>query len=826
MTTVRSQSRRLVAPGVAILLGVAFIAATLTLGASFRNGVVKSMAGTIGDASVVVGRDYSVENAKVISPAMADDVRKLAGVTGVRAVAQGSATLDNGDNGSFMFLQNVPPTSKDTKLTQGRLPKASGEVLVNESAAELLELKVGDKVTIKLQRVIDNTKDESKIDVSIVGVLDAGYDVTPYPTQPQLFAIDSDALSWTQGGYEYLYVYGDGSQQDLAAKVKAVPSISDAKLIVKTADDEARQRIDNTSSGADAMQGFLLAFGILALFVGALVVANTFSILVAQRTRQFALLRCIGATTRQVFGMVVREGLLLSAVAGAAGVVVGVGLTATAIPLLGDLLPVDGLALDWTSVVIPLAAGILVTLLAAIAPARGATRVAPVAALRPQLTPLTKRRAGKVQIVIGVVLLVAGIALLVVGAMQKENGVYIALPGGLVSAVGMLMLGGVWVPGLIGLLGRLVRRAGVPAELAVDNARRNPSRAASTASALLIGVTLVTMMTVGAASATATTTRELNNFFAADAAVYATDSLSDETLAKLRGVQGVAGLATFYMGNITISRDNQGIGLAAYGESKESATVVRSTRALDLLAPDVIVVPEQFALGGNAILDGDQLQVSSDNSDVQMTLKAKVLPGQGNFVVTKENMLKLDPKALRGAWLRVADDADAAKTITRVNNALSDVQGAMADGPAVQRQQVQQSIDAALLVVVGLLAVSVLISLVGVGNTLGLAVLERTQEVGLLRALGLTRRQTRSMIGIEALMLGFAAVVVGLVFGTGYAIAGTKALLGDTSSLTIVVPWLRLVLITAIGLGAAWLASVVPSNRAARISPQEALATE
>ena len=295
----------------------------------------------------------------------------------------------------------------------------------------------------------------------------------------------------------------------MKTSVAAMSDVKAAELKVQTGAEYLADQRKQIKDALDTITNFLLGFAGVALFVGALVIANTFSILVAQRSRQLALLRCVGATRSQVFRTVIGEALLMGIVGGVVGVLGG-GVFAFVLVQIGKgfKLGLDEFAITPTGILVPLAIAIAITLFAAFRPALRATRVSPLAALQPQLVPIAGRRASLPVLIGGAVLFAAGLAGLLYGAIKPgyteataTTFVIVGIVGGVLNVVGVLMLGTVIVPALSRLVGVIpARLGGVPGQLAVENSRRNPSRATATASALLIGVTLITMATVGAAS--------------------------------------------------------------------------------------------------------------------------------------------------------------------------------------------------------------------------------------------------------------------------------------------------------------------------------------
>jgi putative ABC transport system permease protein len=589
--------------------------------------------------------------------------------------------------------------------------------------------------------------------------------------------------------------------------------------------DEQRQVVKQTLA---LITNFLLGFAAVALFVGALVIANTFSILVAQRSRQLALLRCVGAVRSQVFRTVIGEALLMGVIGGVAGVIGG-GLFAFVVVQIGKAASwgLNDFAITPTAILVPLGIAVAITLFAAFRPALRATRVSPLAALQPQLEPVTGRRASLPVLVAGAVLTAAGIGGLLYGAIKPRwtsdtntSFVVIGIVGGFAGIVGILMLGTVIVPALARLVGMIpTRLGGVPGRLAAENSRRNPKRATATASALLIGITLISMATVGASTANATEQRALDRKFPSDLTVLADGGISTSVLQRIRQVSVVSAAEIVGMSGAQINGGTETATIL--GMDSNVRDVLRYPAYVDGLADDTVIVPAQMkiAAGSLVTLVGDKGTVS---------LRAVVLSASPESpVVTLTTLNRIDSYVERQAWVKLTDTSDPNIKIETLSSELQDVPGVQLTGGVQERQGIQQILNIVLGVVIGLLGASVLVAIVGISNTLSLSVLERTRESALLRALGLTRPQLRAMFGVEAMVLAGVGVLLGIALGIGFGIAGSFALLNKSISEVVVeIPWLYLVGILAFGLGAGWLASVLPSIRAGKVQPASALAAE
>lgn len=814
------ERRRLIPTILAVLLGVAFLAATLIMSATMKASITSQTAASVEGADAVVVADPST----TLPVAATQAISRASGVTGVDPTI--STTLRATHSGGMSMVEgHLTPSSGQRTLVSGRLPRSAGEALVNPL---MIDTGVRQGSTLTLLGT-DNASTPQQ--VRVVGV------ITPAPrvsmnTDSQQVYTDSRTLMAARGtpGYDTVYVTGTGGQQAVAQAVKKVPGMDSAGITVRTADAERAELTRQSLAGSGALTGFMGAFAAIAVAVAAIVIVNTFAILVAQRTRSLALARCVGATRRQVRNSVLIEALATGVIGSILGLAVGTGLSQLLVSLGRSRmnLPLQSvIALDPVSLLAPAAVGILVTVLAALPPARRATLVPPVAALSP-VPPEPTRRVGRVRLAIGAVLFFAGAGLLVYGAIgTKVTGLALVagIAGGLASFVGVLILAIVVIPRLALSLGRLAARlGGVPAELATENTQRNPGRAASTVSALLVGVTLIVMTAVGAATAQTSVNKALDEHFPTDAIVTSDSGrLPDRLLDAVRGADGVAAAGEVSSGQATLTAGGRTQRVDVAGYSAGALAALRDTEALAGLDDRHVVVRAP------SVTTGQKVTIRNGQRSLELVAVAQPTDQRApSIALSAATMERILPDAA-GSQILVryaagTSPSDATASITR---AISPIPGASIISAASSRDEIQRVVTIMLALVIGLLAISVVIALVGVGNTLGLSVLERTREIGLLRALGLTRRQVRAMFGHEAVLESVAAVVVGLVLGTGYGIAGTYAMLGSQGADVIVsLPWLQLAAVAAIAMAAGWLASVIPGRHAARVSPSVALAGE
>jgi putative ABC transport system permease protein len=841
LKSVRAHKRRLLATCLAVMFGVAFLSATLVVGdtmtAGFSDIFAESNAGT--DAVVrnatQVGEDDIVERGRVD----ADLAQQIAAVDGVAAAAPeiwgyGRIVGADGDplggNGPPTFAANwiTDDGLNPYDLAEGRPPAAPGEAVVDKGAAEEGDLAIGDTTTIRVPEPVE---------VTIVGLASfAGAD-SAGPTTYAAFTTD-----WASE----LLLPGEPDKAT-SIRVAAEPGVSQAELVdrldpVLPDGVESLTGAQLTAEMEDDIQGDFLGFFSQALLVFAgvsLVVAtfsiyNTFSILVAQRTRESALLRALGASRGQVLRSIAVEALAVGIVASAVGIAAGIGLAAGMLAIFGAIgisLPAHALVIGTGSVVSAAAVGVIVTLAASLVPALRASRTAPMAALR--AVAVDRSGASWWRAGVGLVVTGAGVAAVLRGTSGDGNFSLTGL-GALVTLVGVVLLGPVAarpVAGLLAAPGAALR--GVTGSLARRNAMRNPRRTAGTASALMVGVAVVSLFTVVGASIKESMNATIAEQYKGDLVVsdpaFSSVGFSPELSAAIAGLDEVD--ATSSLSNAPLRVDGK----------DTLATTIEPATFDPMLDLDVV--------GGGKIADvgDDEVAVSQDYADDHHLALGDPLPltfadgGSAEPTVgaiyTRGNLMGdlLVPEAL--FLPHTATPSDFVIMITLAGGTSLD-QGeqaiqAVADrfgAPDVQTgdeyvKTASGQVDQVLNLVYGLLVLAIVIALMGIANTLSLSIHERSRELGLLRAVGQTRRQLRSMVRGEAATVALFGTAggVGLGIFLGWALVDTLASEGFTS---FAIPAGPLAVVMAIGALVGVVAAVRPARRAARMDVLSAIATD
>ncbi|WP_454778432.1 FtsX-like permease family protein [Georgenia muralis] len=858
LSQMRTGARRLAAAGIAVVAATAFVAATLLAGVLAKDTTYRTVTASLAEASVVVrGTDD-----QPLGPA---DVRSVAGLEQVAAADGVLKLYAQVDAGAEQDAAVIAPVASHEALevfdpAEGRLPERDGEVALTTSTAERLGAAVGDVVRVEHQQFVEaspgspedgGTWEAVSDELSVTGLVKdpqaiLGSSSTVLVTRDVADAWASAEAADGELRYDQVLVAGAGgtggaavADEEVAKSVRAALPQAD----VRTALEEAEAKTAELTGQAQTLTYFVLAFAAVAMFVAALVIANTFQVLVAQRARTLALLRCVGATKAQVHRSVLLEATVLGVVASTAGLLLGLALGQGALWFLqGADLGVDvagTVPLTAPLLAVPLLTGTAVTVLAALAPARTATRVAPLSALRPAPDPASRAGGGRVRRWAAVGLGTVG-ALLLGGAsaailVREDSGnlmglaLLVGIAGGILSFAGV-MVGAVFVvPRAVSAAGAalsaLAGRHRATVRLATVNSTRNPRRTSATASALVIGVALVVMMATGAATARTSLDRALAETFPVDVMVQG-EQVTPAHLDAVRGADGVyvaapVTSATVQLGSGASTTEVNLLGI----DPARAAEVVRDPALFAELDDDVLLLGDKVAETA-ALESGQDVTVTTSGSEVTRTVV--VVPAGTLAVASAVTLEQLSPGApVVAVWARLADDVPAAETVRDVQDAVveaSDDVVPYVTGLAAERQIYADVIDTLLAIVIGLLGVAVLIALVGVANTLSLSVIERRHEHALLRAVGLTRSQLRGTLVVEGVLIALVGTVLGVVLGMLYGWAGSVVLLGATGDVTLAVPWLHLGAVAVVALVAGLAASVLPARSAVRTPPVAALA--
>ncbi|MBK3581412.1 ABC transporter permease [Streptomyces sp. MBT65] len=845
MSSLRTHKRRFAGTFLAVFLGVAFLAGTLVMGdtlrANFDTMFGEATSGTdavvrSADAITTPGESQGVR--QPVSTALVKTLDRIPGVAAVAPSIQGAGQLV-GSNGEAIGGKGPPtlagnwitdPELNPYRLAEGRAPARSGEVVVNQGAADKGHLKLGDTTTLR-------TPDP--VEVTIVGLATfGGEDGMAQVTFTGMTQADAEKYLTARPG------------EASTISVRAGPGISQRQLVDRltphlpkgveaiTGQQSAQENTDMISSQfLTVFTTFLLVFSGIALLVATFSIHNTFAIVIAQRTRENALLRALGASRRQVTAATVAEASVVAVTASAAGLAGGIGIAAglkLLFPALGFPFPEGDLVIRPLSMALPLAVGIAVCLGSALMPAVRAGRTAPLAALRE--TMVDQSGASRTRALTGSTLAVLALAATLTGVLISPS-LLLAGVGAVLALIAFIVLGPVVSSTAVRVLGSpLDRLRGVTGSLARRNALRSPRRTAATASALMIGVAVVSLFTVFGASLKATMDQTVSRSFAGDVAV-STPSFG----------AGGSGLSPQLAGAIGKLPEVD----TAVGLGRGVAEVNGRGRALTVTNPTALA--RTFDLGrvqgslrnlgtyGMAIT-----RTEADRQHLTTGSKAQLIFTDGKketFTVRAvygRSELAGDYVITRAAWApHRTQDSDTLVAVS-FKNGVNTTEGKAAvekiatryGNPQVQtRHEYAQSsaggIDMMLTLVYALLALAVLIALLGIANTLTLAIHERTRELGLLRAVGQTRSQLRAMVRWESVLLAAFGTAGGLALGAFLGWVLVKASDGASdSAFTFAIPPVQLVVVALVGVAAGALAGLRPARRAARLDVLKAIATE
>lgn len=820
----RAHKLRLLLTALAITLGVGFIAGTFILTDTMQAGIDKKFSSSASkvDAAVLPKKDSGTET---LPAALLAKIRALPGVADAQGGIRGDAALIGKDGKAYGDTPTVgisvpPGRLQRYDITRGRAPATSNEAVLDERTARKSGFKVGDTV-----RVLDHRGAAHPF--TLTGLADFGVDSEVGFRGGVGFTPGTTAQMTGERNHVEIDVDASGDPARVRdAMAGTVGGSYDVLTSRELGDRLARAAGANTK----IIRAGLLIFGLVSMLVSALVIYNTFSILIAQRMREMALLRCVGATRRQVFGGVLVESAVVGLVGSMTGLGLGLGLAAGGLALFGGLdsgLPTSGFTLTPRTIIVGLLVGVLVTVLSALLPARAATRVAPIAALRSELEPGNRRfRLGWVRTALAALFGVLGLGLGALGPLAMDKGTTamntVALGGCLVFLAVIALM-----PALVRPLGRLIgalpaRLAGVPGRLAVQNARRAPRRTATTTIALTIGVGLMSLFAVVAAGGKASAEHSLQRQFPVDFQLQ-TQFGGERKAAVPRGL-AVELRKHPEFASVTELREKEVKGGDTVGTVTQASIGSGSIKpevksgSFGDLRPGTVAVEEGTAKERHLTV-GQTVPIGKTSLQVAAIFGGDTPLAQ--YVVPEADFDRyfgpLDDRTIF-VKLNKGVDNDAGQTI--VERAANPYPMVKVGSAAGIKDSFNKAIDTMLVIFGGLLGLAIIIALFGIANTLTLSVVERTRESALLRALGITKRQLRRMLSIEAFIMAVIGALTGVVLGVGFGWAATEAM---AASSIFAVPYLQVIGFVVMAGAAGMLAAVLPARRAAKTSIVESL---
>ena len=832
---------------IAVLLGVAMISGTYVLTDQIRNGF-EDLEGAVYagvDAELKPREAFETQfsQPRPLDDALIDRVRRVDGVAVVAGQLDAPAGLvvdgkfKETGGGGFMVTTATPKPFDPTTNLDGRQPTGPGEISMLRETAESNDVKLGDRVGIATRDGVE--------DVEIVGVYDLG-GVSSIGDTGVVSAPLAEVQRWfdREGKVTSIVVAArEGvTPEQLVQRIKAAVPADGVE--VSTGRDSAEETAaDINSEIGGFLTPALLTFAGAALLVGAFIIFNTFSITVAERTREFAMLRTLGATRGQILVAVATEALLIGVAASVIGLLLGLlfarGLNGL-FDAVGFGLPTAGAELAPRTIIVALLVGVVVTMVSAISPALRATRVAPVAALRTAGEPVPGRRRRFAPYIAGVVT-VLGLLLLMLGLFGSgpaDSRLFSMGVGVVLLFIGVALTARWFVRPLASAVGwPLQRLLAEPGLLARENAMRNPGRTATTAAALMVGLGLVVFVAVFANSLKTSFTKSIDELIGAELIITEQNfnPLPGGAERALRDADGIAVAAAVRFDDIRVNQKTSGgfsdivngVDPAAFRQVYRPDWIDGSDNLWDRLAPGTALVEEQFAKS-HALSAGETFTIraatgSSARLRVLGVYRDPLLVS--GIVVSARQFDSLS--AVRDPAILLADGAEGAdlgKLKESAAAALKPFPAARVESNAEYRETFEKELDQIVVLLYALLAMSLVISVFGIANSLFLTIHERTRELGLLRAIGATRGQVRMMVTGESVITAVIGGLLGAAIGVLFGFLVTRAL--DDLGLGFELPVGQIVFFIVLAGVVGVLGAVAPARRSSRLNVLDALHQE
>ncbi|GHG77349.1 ABC transporter permease [Streptomyces griseocarneus] len=834
LRNVLAHKARLLMTVLAVMLGVAFVSGTLVFTSTISDAYQKSSEKGFTGVDVAIephrksGDDDNPGRLPQLSQRLLDRAAKVPGAAGATGSVNGFAAIADkkgkltGEGFSSSGANYYPGADgKDPRypLKSGRAPKGAGEIALDARTAERAGYKVGDTVRMSVDGPV-LTQKLTGVFTTDDGNVSAGGSLALFdtPTAQKLYGnpgefsrIDVKAAAGT-------------SQAALKASVeKILPKDAEATTAKELAEEQSRI----ISQSMDGMRTSLLVFAGIALFVGIFIIANTFTMLVAQRTKELALLRAVGASRRQVTRSVLIEAFVVGSVAGVTGLLAGIGIGAGLRALIsgtGATVPDGPLVIAPSTILVSLGVGIVVTMLAAWLPGRRAAKIPPVAAMN-SVHAVATTKSLVVRNSIGGVLTALGAAVVLTAGSSTMMG----LGAGLVL-IGVFVLTPLLSRPVIAASAPVLRLFGMPGKLARQNAVRNPRRTAATASALMIGLTLITGLTVIAGSVQQAIDKMATGSLKADYVVSMASMtpLSTDVEKKLSAHPDVTAASPLRSSPARIGGEHQSL-TGVNGKTIGKLTNLEFTAgSVNGLSGDKVVVDDATARINHWKL-GSSLDVTfEDGKKGKLTVSGLY---KGNDLMRG---VWIDKEALAPHQSQVDDRQVMVKTKGGTSEATeASLRKALGDNPAIQIQTKQdisdgisKAIGLLLNMLYGLLAMAVVVAVLGVVNTLAMSVFERQQEIGMLRAIGLDRKGIKRMVRLESLVISLFGGVLGVGLGVFFGWAAGDLISKGISTYELVLPWGRMGLFLLLSALVGVLAALWPARRAAKLNMLSAIKAE
>lgn len=824
---------RLLLTALSIVLGVAFVSGTYvftdTINARFDTLFTDVYAGI--DASVRPEPAEFGDQVGTMPEDLLQDVLAVEGVEAAAASVGGVAQIIDRDGepiggqgpptigASWVDVAGLNPTRIEEG--NGRPPQAAGEVVIDAATADTHGFAPGDDIDIQLPNGLETFE--------VVGVANFGTEDNLAGATLAIFEFEeAQRLFDLEGRLSVIDVLGaDGVSPETL--VERIASVTPGDVEVVTGAQQTEETLDDITEGLGFLNTALLAFAGVAVFVSAFIIQNTFRIIVAQRTRELAMLRAVGASRRQVLGMVAIEASIVGLVASAIGVLTGVGVAAAIKAGMNALnlgIPDGPLTVQPRTIAIGMAVGLIVTLVAALPPARKAAAVPPVAAMN-ETAARPGRRSLRTRSIFGTATTGLGAALLATGLLaESAAGIAVVGLGSLLLFLGVSVLAPLFARPIARLLGRPL--PGITGKLARENTIRQPRRTASTASALMIGVALIGFVSIFAASIKASVTDTLEAAFPTDLAFQSTNfntGVSPAAVAALDELEETATVSAISAGQIRI--DGQVLGVAAIEPAtveevySPDASIPLSTFSDGFLVQENVAAEQGWEIGD--VVDVEYALSGTIATEVVGTFEDQTF---ANYLISSETFAaNFADEAIAIAFADLVPGVGLEEGRAAAEAALAPFPSIDINTKSDQIAEAESAVNQLVAMFSGLLGLAVMIAVLGIANTLALSIVERTREIGLLRAVGMARRQVGRMVRWESLIIALFGALLGIGVGStlGWAVVGSLA---DDGLGTFAFPTTELAIWLVVAAVAGVVAAILPARKASRLDVLEAIAYE
>ncbi|MET9698096.1 FtsX-like permease family protein [Streptomyces sp. NPDC006529] len=842
---------RMALSAIAVLLSVAFVCGTLVFTDTMNTTFDKLFGVTSADVTVSPkeagddGENQQRGRPEALAGTVVDQIRKVEGVKSAEGgVISAAVTVVDAKNENMGSTTGAPTLAgnwndnelKSMKITSGHAPRGPTEVMVDADTAKKHHLALGDEL-----RTIAITGDlRARISgIAAFTVTNPGAAVVYFDT-----ATAQQGLLGARGTFTHVNVVAKDGVSDDQLKKNIATAVGPGTYKLQTAKESADAGRKSVGSFLNVMKYAMLAFAGIAFLVGIFLIFNTFSMLVAQRTREIGLMRAIGADRKQVNRSVLVEAFLLGVVGSVLGVAAGVGLAVGLMKLMGLVgmhLSTDDLTVRWSTPVLGIVLGVVVTVVSAYLPARRAGKVSPMAALRDAGTP-GDRTAGVVRAVLGLVLTAIGGAALVAaaGADKAATGSLWLGLGVVLSLIGFIVIGPLLAGVVVRVLaGAVLRPFGSVGRLAERNALRNPRRTGATAAALMIGLALVACLSVVGSSMVASATDELDRSVGADFIIQSQNGQpvlpqAEKTLRAVPGIDHVTAYKILDAKLTTPDGKSEDKTLSAadptYADDLRKKTVSGELKAA--YGKNAMSVGQTYA-SAHGLKLGDELTVAFKEGAAARLKLAAITSDEGSIdkgamytsIATAAQYVPADRMPQNLIMFAKAEDGKQQTAYDAMKKAMAAYPQYDVRNQTDFKKTIKDQVGQLLNMVYGLLALAIIVAVLGVVNTLALSVVERTREIGLMRAIGLSRRQLRRMIRLESVVIALFGALLGLGLGMGWGVAGQQ-LLALQGLKVLEIPWPTILGVFAGSAFVGLFAALVPAFRAGRMNILNAIGTE